>query len=117
MLYVGVDAHKATSHITVMDDAGKVLQRKQVPTSLSGLRDVLESYDEPMKAVLEASHGWGPMYDWLDEITDEVILAHPAKVRAIADARIKTDKIDCVPRRASRQWVRDPPWQLPSSAR
>jgi len=38
-LYVGVDAHKATSHITVMDDAGKVVQRKQVPRSQRGLRD------------------------------------------------------------------------------
>jgi transposase len=47
-----------------------------------------------MKAVVEASYTWGPMYDWLDELVDEVILAHPAKVKAIADARIKTDKID-----------------------
>ncbi len=94
MLYVGVDAHKATSHITIMNDAGKVVQRKQVPTSHRGLRDALEAYHEPMKAVLEASHSWGPIYDWLDELTDDVVLAHPAKVRAIADARIKTDKID-----------------------
>ena len=77
-----------------MDGAGKVLQRRQVPTSLHGLHDALDAYDEPMKAVLEASHGWGRIYDWLDDLTDEVILAHPAKVRAIADARIKTDKID-----------------------
>jgi transposase len=34
------------------------------------------------------------MYDWLDDLVDEIILAHPAKVKAIADARIKTDKID-----------------------
>jgi transposase len=47
-----------------------------------------------MKAVLEASYGWGPMYDWLDEVAEEVVLAHPLKVRAIAEARIKTDKID-----------------------
>ncbi|MDR7518480.1 MAG: transposase [Armatimonadota bacterium] len=30
----------------------------------------------------------------MDELTDEVVLAHPAKVRAIAEARIKTDTID-----------------------
>jgi transposase len=47
-----------------------------------------------MKAVLEASYCWGPMFDWLDELADEVVLAHPSKVRAIAEARIKTDKID-----------------------
>ncbi len=35
-----------------------------------------------------------PVYDWLAEIADEVLLAHPAKVRAIADARIKSDTID-----------------------
>lgn len=94
MLYVGVDAHKATSHITVMDETGRILKRKQVPSSPAGLRQALGHYQEPMKAVLEASYTWGPVYDWLDELVDEVILAHPAKVKAIADARIKTDKID-----------------------
>jgi transposase len=34
------------------------------------------------------------MFDWLNELADEVVLAHPSKVRAIAEARIKTDKID-----------------------
>ncbi len=94
MLYVGVDAHKATSQITVMDAAGKVLRRKRVPSSLTGIRGALEGYQEPMKAVLEASYSWGPLYDWLTEVAGEVILAHPTKVRAIAEARIKTDAID-----------------------
>src|SRR3990170_5347924 len=94
MLYAGIDAHKKTTHITVMDDIGRVLRRKQVPSSPAGFHQALGGYDEPIKAVLEASYTWGPMYDWLAEIADEVVLAHPAKVRAIADARIKTDKID-----------------------
>jgi hypothetical protein len=34
------------------------------------------------------------MYDWLEELVDEVHLAHPLKVKAIAEAKIKTDKID-----------------------
>jgi transposase len=34
------------------------------------------------------------MYDWLDDICDDGVLAHPLKVKAIADAKIKTDKID-----------------------
>jgi hypothetical protein len=29
----------------------------------------------------------------LDEVLDDVTLAHPLKVKAIAEARIKTDKI------------------------
>jgi transposase len=94
MLYVGVDAHRETSQITVMDEAGRVVKRERVSSSLEGIRAALGRYRQPLKAVLEASYSWGPMYDWLDEVAEEVVLAHPGKVRAIAEARIKTDKID-----------------------
>ena len=94
MLYAGVDAHRASAHITVMDETGKILRRKRVSSSPEGLKEALGDYQEPIKAVVEATYNWGPVYDWLAEIADEVILAHPAKVRAIADARIKTDTID-----------------------
>ena len=50
--------------------------------------------DQPIKAVLEVGYKRGKMYDWLSNIADEVILAHPQKVRAIADARIGNDAID-----------------------
>ncbi len=94
MLYVGVDAHKTKTHVTVLDEAGGVVRRKQITSSPAGVREVLGDLREPMKAVFEASYCWGPMYDWLAEFAEDVVLAHPAKVRAIADARIKTDAID-----------------------
>jgi len=98
MLYVGVDAHKAHSQMTVMDQTGKILKRRRVASSREGVLEALEPHradgGEPMKAVLEAGYGWGPIYDWIGEVADEVILAHPLKVRAIAEARIKTDKLD-----------------------
>jgi|SRR5579871_1173959 len=77
-----------------MDAAGKILKRQRVLSTPEDFRQSLAEFSEPMKAVLEASYCWGPMYDWLDDLTDEVVLAHPSKVRAIAEARIKTDKID-----------------------
>jgi transposase len=94
MLYVGIDAHSKTSWITVMDEKGKILKREQISTSRKNVRRSLGRYRQPVKAVVEASRSWGPIYDWLDEVSDDVLLAHPAKVRAIAEARIKTDKID-----------------------
>ena len=95
MLYVGVDAHKAHSQMTVMDETGKVLERRRAQSSRDGMLQALgRHHGEPMKAVLEAGYGWGPLYDWIGEVADEVLLAHPLKVRAIADAKIKTDKID-----------------------
>jgi hypothetical protein len=35
----------------------------------------------------------GPVYHWLSEIAGDVVFAQPAKVRAIAEARIKNDHI------------------------
>src|SRR3989304_9996363 len=61
MLCVGVDAHRATCHITVMDETGKVLERKRVPSTPAGVGEALGSFHEPMKAVLEASYNWGPV--------------------------------------------------------
>jgi transposase len=94
VLFVGVDGHKSTSQITVMDAAGKILKRQRILSTREQFRESLAEFTEPMKAVVEASYCWGPMYDWLDDLTEEVVLAHPSKVRAIAEARIKTDKID-----------------------
>jgi len=94
VLFVGVDGHKNTSQITVMDAASKILKRQRIVSTLEHFRQSLAEFSGPIKAVLEASYCWGPMYDWLDGLTDEVVLAHPSKVRAIAEARIKTDKID-----------------------
>lgn len=95
MLYVGVDAHKSASQLTVVDELGEVVDRKRVASTGAALAGALEGYGgEPMKAVLEAGYGWGPIYDWLGEVADDVVLAHPTKVRAIAEARIKNDRID-----------------------
>ena len=94
MLYVGVDVAVKESQITVMDEMGHILKRKRVPSTREGIQDALGRYRQPLKAVVEASYNWGLVYDWLDEVAEEVVLAHPSKVRAIAEARIKTDAID-----------------------
>lgn len=94
MLYAGVDHHAKTSHITLIDESGKVIKRKDLPSDGQIIKSILSGCGEPIKATLEASYNWGKMYDWLDDVADEVILAHPQKVRAIAEARIKNDKID-----------------------
>jgi len=90
--YIGVDYHKKYSYIVVKDREGKVERRGTVNNNREDLHNFLEPYRSG-KAVLEATRNWGLIYDWLEEILDDVALAHPLKVRAIAEARIKTDKI------------------------
>ncbi|MFW6189257.1 MAG: IS110 family transposase [Planctomycetota bacterium] len=94
MLYAGLDVHMESSHVTVMDESGKVIRRRSIPSTREAIHRQLDGNGESVKAVMEATRGWGPIYDWLEEVCQEVLLAHPLKVRAIAEARIKTDKID-----------------------
>jgi transposase len=90
--YIGVDYHKRYSYIVVKDEEGQVEHKGTVNNTRDELRRFLAPY-RPGKAVLEATRNWGLMYDWLEELLDDVALAHPLKVKAIAEARIKTDKI------------------------
>jgi len=43
---------------------------------------------------MESCSNWSKTYQLLKNLVEEVILAHPLKVKAIASARIKTDAID-----------------------
>jgi len=90
--YVGVDYHKRYSYIVVKDDEGRVERRGMVSNTKEELQRFLEPY-RPGTAVLEATRNWGLIYDWLEEVLGDVTLAHPLKVKAIAEAKIKTDKI------------------------
>ena len=92
MHYIGVDYHKKYSYVVVKDREGNVKQRGRVNNTKEEFRQALKPY-QTGKAVLEATRNWGLIYDWLEEILGDVALAHPLKVRAIAEAKIKTDKI------------------------
>ena len=92
MNYIGIDYHKKYSYIVVKNREGNIEGRGTVNNNKEEIQQFLEPY-LPGMAVIEATRNWGLIYDWLDEVLDEVALAHPLKVKAIAEARIKTDKI------------------------
>lgn len=93
--YVGVDNHKKFSYLSVMDEKGIVVKEGKVVNTKEAVNRFLgKEYTKDTSAVLEAGRNWTVMYDWLEEQLDDVTLAHPMKVKAIAEAKIKTDKID-----------------------
>jgi transposase len=94
MHYVGVDYHKKSTYVTVMDERGRVVKEGQIANTPEALAALLGGTAQGASAVLEAGRNWPVMYDWLDALVDEVTLAHPAKVRVIAEAKVKTDRID-----------------------
>lgn len=94
--YVGVDYHRDYSYMAVMDQQGQIVHEGRVENQQAAVADFLAKAqcDGNASAVLEAGRNWTVMYDWLEELVDDVKLAHPLKVKWIAEAKIKTDKID-----------------------
>lgn len=91
---IGVDYHKRFTYFVVKDSKGKVLKNGQVINRKENVEKFLAPFTEDSAAVLESCRNWCVMHDWLEDIVDEVVLANPYKVKAIAEAKIKTDKID-----------------------
>lgn len=93
MFYVGLDYSKRFSVATVLDGKGRVIKegklqnrRVEYEEFFRGLRKV--------KAVMEAGRNYHVGAELLEGLVEEIKLAHPLKVRAIAEAKIKTDSID-----------------------
>ncbi|HAX62389.1 MAG TPA: IS110 family transposase [Elusimicrobia bacterium] len=94
MYYVGIDFHKKFSYGTVMDKEGQIKQQCQIANHPDSVKNFINSLDDKSTVVLEATRNWTLMYDWLEDVCEEVKLAHPLKVKVIAEAKVKTDKID-----------------------
>lgn len=93
-MYVGVDYHKRYTVATQMDLQGVILSQVRLKNDPESLRNYASSLPPGSKIALEATEGWYYFYEMLESACPEIYLAHPLKTRAIAEARIKTDKID-----------------------
>lgn len=93
-LYIGMDLHKNTSSFCVKDKDGQVIRQEKVLTDRNQIRGFVRSLDRPLTLAMEPVSQWHTYADLLQELGVDVHLAHPMRVKAIASARIKTDKID-----------------------
>lgn len=93
-LYIGMDLHKTTSSFCVKDQEGAVIRQEKVLTDRNEIRRFVRSFNAPLSLVVEPVSQWYTYADFLEELGVDVHLAHPMRVKAIASARIKTDKID-----------------------
>ena len=94
MYYLGIDHHKRYSQVAVVDEKGTVRSNGKIANEKKAFILLKEYYKEPCRAVIEAGRNWGMMYDLLEELDIKTIVGHPLKIRAIADAKIKSDSID-----------------------
>jgi transposase len=93
MLYTGIDYHRSFSYLTTMNEKGEVITQKKLPSN-GEIVDFLKSFGQSMEVAIEATPSWYWLYDHLEDDGFEVKLSHPLKTKAIAYAKVKTDKVD-----------------------
>jgi transposase len=93
MNYIGLDCHKQYDFATLIDsETGEIRSKK-----LAHRKEEFKSFiggRSNSKMVIESCWNWSKTYELAKDLVDEVILAHPLKIKAIASAKIKTDAID-----------------------
>lgn len=67
---------------------------EKVPNEMKAVDEFISELEPGSKIVMEASYSWQYLYDYLEQNGFDMTLANPLQVKAIASARIKTDKID-----------------------
>lgn len=100
MINIGIDVHKKTCMATVKGAAPEILEQSEFSNDPGGIASfagrVKRKYrGQDIRAVCESTANyWIMLHDMLEDSGIDTLLAHPAKTKAIAEARLKDDRVD-----------------------
>jgi transposase len=96
--YVGIDVHKKMCQAAILDEDGTLLDEIRFandPEEIEEFSGKLTTLHDEVRAVVESTGNlWIQIHDRLEEHGFDVALSNPAKTRLIAEAKVKTDKVD-----------------------
>jgi transposase len=99
MISIGIDVHKNRCVATIKQESKRKLEQSSFDNTTQGITNfilhVKKTYGNNIQAVCESTANyWIRLHDTLEDNGIDTILAHPAKTRIIAQARLKNDKLD-----------------------
>jgi len=93
--YVGLDVGKWKCRAAIMNQKGQILDEFWFTNNHDGIESLTEKLSIQDRVVMESTGSvWTNLYDRLDDRHIHVSLANPLKTKAIASAKIKSDKVD-----------------------
>lgn len=92
--HIGVDLHQRFCYLTAMDASGRIIRQGQVVNQEEALERWLRELPRPRQTVLEASGFWPAFVRAVGSQSERVVMVHPQRVKAIASARLKNDRVD-----------------------
>jgi transposase len=98
MLYVGVDLHKKSITVCGVNRERQVLEtRRLLCCEEHRIVETFQTFRETHQAVqvvVEATASYEWFLKLIEPVVDRVVLAHPKKLRVIAESTRKSDKLD-----------------------
>lgn len=92
--FVGLDAHKRQVTVCILDAEGEVVQERTLPLVETGWSLLMEMLQPGDQVALEATtHCW-ELARRLEPHVAHVTVSNPLLTRAIAHAKVKTDRVD-----------------------
>jgi transposase len=92
--HVGVDLHQRFCYLTAVDASGRKLKQGRVVNEGEALRSWLRQVPAPRQVVMEASGFWPAFGRAVQPEAERLVMVHPQRMKAIASARLKNDKVD-----------------------
>lgn len=94
MIHVGADLHLRFCYMTALDATGRSLKAGPVPNRPVELQEWLRSFSEPVTVAVEACSFWPAFKEAIEQQVHSIRLVHPQRVKAIASAKLKNDRVD-----------------------
>lgn len=93
--FAGADLHKRVTQLAVLRD-GHAPSQFRFPNDPKTVDGVLRKLPRGTKIAVEATGSWWWFIERARGMGHEVLLSHPKQTKAIAHARLKSDKVDAV---------------------
>ena len=91
-MYAALDLHEKSIQCVLKDADGKIVREPKVPKDEERILEFLDGTHASV--VMESGYNHQHIRDVLKEKGFDVKVAHPLMVKAIAYAKVKTDKVD-----------------------
>lgn len=93
MLYVGMDIHSKHISMCVLNQDGKIVERRKV-RQMDQMMTLLEGLPERFEVCFEASCGYGRFHESFHPLASRVVVAHPGRLQMIFRSKRKNDRND-----------------------
>jgi transposase len=95
MIHVGVDLHQRFCYMTALEARGKMIQAGPVTNEKLALRKYFRQYrGQEVQVAVEACGFWPAFREVVEPEVARLVLVHPQRVKAIASAKLKNDRVD-----------------------